>query len=108
MKSFTLAALVAIAAAQDTATTESTAEFYGEGCKGDPTVCDATGETCVEWFDSEDYPRFTCQDCLGTGRVLMDEYQNEMTYLCPGEEAEGSTALYASAATLAAAVAMMY
>ena len=99
MKSFALAALVATTAAQTT---------FGEGCKSDPSVCDVTGETCVQWFDAEDYPRFTCQDCLGTDRLLSDEYQNEIAYVCPGEEMDASTALYASAATLAAAVAMMY
>ena len=100
MKSFALA-LIATVAAQ--------ADFYGDGCKSDPTVCDATGDTCIQWEDSEMYPRYTCQDCLGTGRTLLDEYQNEITYLCPGEVAEeGASSLYASAAALAAAVAMMY
>ena len=100
MKSFAVAALVATVASQAVVPT------YGEGCKQDPTVCDATGETCVQWYDSEDYPRFTCQDCVGTSRTLTDEY-GEISYFCPGEE-EGSTTLYASAAALAATVAMMY
>ena len=104
MKSFALAALVAVTAAQET--TEA-ADFYGAGCKADPTICDTTGETCVQWFDSEDYPRFTCQDCVGTGRTLQDEYQNVISYFCPGEEM-GASSLYASAAALAATVAMMY
>ena len=100
MKSFALVALTATVSAQ-------ASDFYGAGCKADPTICDTTGTTCVNWFDSEDYPRYTCQDCVGTGRTLSDEYQNEISYFCPGEE-EASTTLYASAAALAAAVAMMY
>ena len=99
MKSFALALVATVATLED---------FYGAGCKSDPTVCDASGDTCVQWFDSEDYPRFTCQDCLGTGRSLKDEYQNSISYVCPGEEAEGASSLYVSAAALAAAVAMMY
>ena len=100
MKSFAIAALVAAVASE---------QAPGEGCKTDPTGCDATGETCVQWFDTEDYPRTTCQDCTGTSRTIVDEYGDEATYFCPGEEQEeAATSLYASAAALAAAVAMMY
>ena len=105
MKSFAVAALVATVASQS-APKQPT---YGEGCKADPLSCDATGETCVQWFDSEDYPRTTCQDCTGTSRTIIDEYSMEITFFCPGEESEeAATSLYASAAALAAAVAMMY
>ena len=101
MKSFAVAALIAITTAQPVVPT------YGEGCKADPTVCDASGNTCVQWFDTEDYPRFTCEDCVGSNRDVTDEY-GTVQYFCPGEEMEGAQSLYYSAATLAAVVAMMY
>ena len=100
MKSFVVATLAAAATAQVIQPT------YGEGCKENPSTCDATGTTCVQWFDGEDYPRFTCEDCTGDNRELTDEYGTSQ-YFCPGEEM-GASSLYASAAALAAAVAMMY
>ena len=47
MKSFAVAALIATVASQFAVKEPD----YGEGCKGDPSVCDATGETCVRWLD---------------------------------------------------------
>ena len=104
MKSFAVAALVATVASQS----GTKVPTIGDGCKADPKSCEATGDTCVQWFDSEDYPRQTCQDCTGTDRTIIDEYSTESSYFCPGEEEEAATSLYASAAALAAAVAMMY
>ena len=106
MKSFALAALVATVANQQQGPIVPT---YGEGCQKDPTVCEATGETCVQWSDQEDYPRFTCQDCVGTQRNVTDEY-GTTDYLCPGEEAvpEGAFSLTATIAGLAGAAAMMF
>ena len=107
MKFFALA-IAAVAAQEEGKVADDSTPKIGVGCKSDPTVCDATGETCIQSEDSVGYPRFTCQDCTGSGRTYADEENIVVSYLCPGEEAAGASSLYASAAALAAAVVMMY
>ena len=107
MKYLTFAALLASASANP--------DYYGQGCKGTPNVCEATGETCAEWLDSDNYPRFTCQDCTtggpGARRLLKDEFDNVIEFICDSDaamEMEGAQSLYASGAILAASIALMY
>merc|ERR1711988_561994 len=96
MKAF-LAALVAVVSAQD---------YPGTYCDNDASVCQEEGLTCVSWKDSNGYPRASCEDCLDENRLLLDEYNEESTFFCPGEE-EKATTLAFSAAAILAAVSMM-
>ena len=109
MKLTNLVALFAVAAAQDDDDDEgfSTGYTYGGGCKSEPAVCEDEDKLCIMWYDAQEYPRYTCEDCNGSNRSLKDEYGNTFEYFCPGEET-GATSLYASAAVLAASIAMMY
>ena len=110
MKFATLAALVAVAYAQDEETTEEETvvepQYPGTYCDNDASVCQESGTTCVSWKDSNLYPRASCQDCLEDNRTLLDEYNEEATFFCPGEEEKASTLAFSAAAILAAVTMM--
>ena len=106
MKTFALAALVAVVVAQED-DGSAPAEFPGDYCDNDSSACQETFTTCASWKDSDGYPRKSCQDCAGSNRLLSDEYGVQTTFVCPGEETDASTSLVASAVALLAAATMM-
>ena len=78
----------------------------GEYCDKGTAVCQETNSTCVAWRDGDGYPRKSCEDCMAENRILLDEYNREATFFCPGEE-ESSAGLFVSAAAVLGAAAMM-
>merc|ERR1712166_448142 len=109
MKFLAVVALFAVVSAQDEAEEEEdTGPAYpGKYCDSDSSVCQDTSTTCVSWKDSLLYPRKSCEDCLDDNRDLVDEYDEPTTFVCPGEEVEGASALTFGAAAILAAVTMM-
>ena len=84
----------------------SAQQLPGEYCDNSVSICQETMTTCVAWTDGDSYPRKSCEDCLAPNRVLLDEYNRENEFFCPGEETS-STSLVVSAATVIVAAAMM-
>ena len=84
----------------------SAQQLPGEYCDKGVAICQETMTTCVSWRDGDGYPRKSCEDCLSPNRVLLDEYNREADFFCPGEE-ESSAGLMVSAVAVLAAAAMM-
>ena len=101
MKFATLSALVAVASAQASGATA------GEDCATQKFICQNTGTICVTYADSTATTVSTCQDCLTEQRMVIDSMGEAVPFVCPDDEEEGASSMYASAAALLAVVTLM-
>ena len=75
--------------------------YPGDYCENNEDLCYEydTRSTCVEWKDSTDNMRFSCQDCqldvygdrwtkdiTYANRVVIDHEGQNCTFVCPGDE----------------------
>ena len=80
MKSFALAALLAVTSAK-----------LGEDCYYDETVCEDDGLACAKWNDSQYGEMASCEDCSQGNQEITDSYGDPVEYQCPiTEDAEGA------------------
>ena len=98
MKFATLSAIVAVATAQDSATS-------GDDCSAQPFICQNSGTSCVTYTDSVDTEVATCQDCQSETRQVMDDFGVSVMFMCPDDE--GASSLYATVAAVLAVATFM-
>ena len=89
MKSFAIAALIAVTSAK-----------LGEDCYYDETVCDSDGLACAKWNDSQYGEMASCEDCSQGNQEITDSYGDPVEYQCPvTETAEDAPAEDTSSST---------
>ena len=80
MKSFALAALVAVTSAK-----------LGEDCYYDNDICTDSGLACAYWNDSQYGEMASCEDCSQGNQEITDSYGDPVEYQCPVTEEPEAT-----------------